>query len=380
MNYLGLRSIALDAVDDTLGGFVREQQQRIPGTDPHGPALWDEVLEHTRSGKRLRSRLVLLAAAGSQASGAVHAVAAAYGLLHASFVLHDDVIDRDAMRYGRPSLHAAHAAGAVDRGLTPEAAMHRGYSRSILAGDLALAAAHHLLLSGTADCPVPVRERLLQILHDTVLSTTLGELLDVELSIAPRPAEVLTAATSAGSAPGGRPEGRAADSRALSLRTMELKTAVYTFRAPLMSGALLGGLDAQQVDAVGRIGMHLGVAFQVEDDVQGVYGDARDMGKPVGGDLREGKHTHLVASALMSDRAEQVRELLGRAACADDEQLAEVTAAMRDLLQDCGALEESRATIREHTARARQELSALALPPRLARALRSLADEIGRGA
>lgn len=366
MNYLELQSIGLDAVDDTLERFVQRQQELLPGTDPHGPALWDEVLEHTRSGKRLRSRLVLMAAGGADGPtapdpAAVSAVAAAYGLLHASFVLHDDVIDRDAMRYGRPSLHAAHAAGAADRGLSPEAAVHRGYSRSILAGDLALASAHHLLLGGTGQCPAGVRERLQQILHDTVLATTIGELMDVELSLTPVPDQ---------------PVGP--DQRALALRTMELKTAVYTFQAPLMSGALLGGLTESQVGTVGRIGLHLGTAYQMEDDLQGVYGEPERTGKPVGGDLREGKHTHLMASALMSDHAAEVRELLTRAACADDAQLVEITHAMRDLLEECDALAETTAMIAEHAARARRELTDGSLPHGLRTSLHGLADEIGQ--
>lgn len=369
MNYFELQVIDLSAVDSTLERFVREQQDCPSGAGAHGSSLWEEVLEQTRSGKRLRSRLVMLAAGvdGSPdheapATVAAASVAAAYGLLHAAFILHDDVIDRDDMRYGRPSLHAAHAAGAASRGMSEELATHRGYTRSILAGDLALAAAYRLLLGGTATVHGPVREELQRILHDTVVTTTLGELLDVELSLSP---ELTTAG------------GHAEDPRAEALRTAELKTAVYTFCAPLQSGALLAGLAPEQVTAVGRIGTHLGMAFQLEDDLQGVFGDPGATGKPVGGDLREGKHTYLMATALDSADAPEVRHLLDRACAASDAALPEVNTAMREVLTRCGAFQATTEQIREHARLAREVLGTTALPDPLGSTLGALADEIG---
>lgn len=366
MNYLGLDAIDLAAVDSTLERFVRTQQDCGQGAGDHGRSLWEEVLTHTRSGKRLRSRLVVLAAQvgergpSAATADAVAAVAAVYGLLHAAFILHDDVIDRDDMRYGRPSLHASHAAGARSRGMSGESAIHRGYSRSILAGDLALAAAYRLLLAGTAEVQAPEREQLQRILHDTVVTTTLGELLDVELALAPA---------------GG--DAGPADLRSEALRTAELKTAVYTFQAPLMSGALLAGLETEQVQAVGRIGTQLGMAYQLEDDVQGVFGDQESTGKPVGGDLREGKHTYLMASALMSPRAAEVRELLARSAVATDADLAGITVSMRELLTRCGALDATSEQIRRHAHHAQQQIGPAQLPDPLGSTLRRLAEEIG---
>lgn len=364
MNYFDLQGIELSAVDSALERFVREQQSCPSGAGIHGRSLWEEVLEHTRSGKRLRSRLVMLAACsnGPHDHEAAAAVAAAYGLLHAAFILHDDVIDRDDMRYGRPSLHAAHAAGAASRGMSDDLATHRGYTRSILAGDLALAAAYRLLLAGTADVPAPAREELQRILHDTVVTTTLGELLDVELSFSPDQA---TTGEDAG------------DPREKALRTAELKTAVYTFCAPLQSGALLAGLGADQVAAVGRAGTHLGMAFQLEDDLLGVFGDPGAIGKPVGGDLREGKHTYLMATALASEAASEVKDLLSRACAADDDELSRINLAMRELLTRCGALQATADQIRDHARQARDEIAGAALPGPLGDALAALAEEIG---
>lgn len=382
VNYPRLQDIDLSDVDECLDTFVRAQQSRSPGARDHGAALWNEVLDHTRSGKRLRSRLVLLSA--GTVSGALP-VAAAYGLLHASFILHDDVIDRDDMRYGRPSLHAAHAADAAARGMPAEHATHRGYTRSILAGDLALGAAYRLLLSGTEDLEAPVREQVLRIFHDTVVTTTLGELLDVELSLdrdaIPSPAAsadsdcppaVAGASATASSATVGT-----TDPCQDALLTAEMKTAVYTFQAPLMSGALLAGLGPEQVEAAGRIGTHLGLAYQLEDDVQGVFGDQESTGKPVGGDLREGKHTHLMATALTTTSAPEVRDLLHQAALSDDGRLVEITAAMRDLLTRSGALAATTAQIRANAEAALGLLDSTPLPEPLASTLSSLAEQIG---
>lgn len=364
MNYFDLQGIELAAVDSVLERFVREQQSCPSGAGAHGRSLWEEVLEHTRSGKRLRSRLVMLAACsdGPHDHDAAAAVAASYGLLHAAFILHDDVIDRDDMRYGRPSLHAAHAAVAASRGMSDDLATHRGYTRSILAGDLALAAAYRLLLAATADMPAPARDELQRILHDTVVTTTLGELLDVELSLSPDMHA------------GGDP---AADPRTEALRTAELKTAVYTFCAPLKSGALLAGLGPEQVAAVGRIGTHLGMAFQLEDDLLGVFGDPGTIGKPVGGDLREGKHTYLMATALASPNAPEVKDLLSRACEASDDELARINLAMREVLTRCGALQATTDQIRDHARQAREEIAQATLPGPLSDALSALAEEIG---
>jgi geranylgeranyl diphosphate synthase type I len=268
-----------------------------------------------RGGKRVRA--VLLAATyeglgGEGGAAAVTAAGAALELLQAYLLVHDDWMDGDEVRRGGPSVPALMRArfGSEDgagRHVSPRApSSRRGLAdaASILAGDLACAWAQASLLE-TPLPPVAVlaAARELARMHEDVVH---GQMLDVR--------------------------GRAADARGVEA-LHALKTASYTVRGPVVMGARLAGAGQAAIAALEAFAVPLGVAFQLRDDLMGVFGDTRAMGKPSGGDLREGKRSAPIVEAMRDERARaRLERVLGRAGAAERDVVAAVAA-----IEACGA-------------------------------------------
>jgi geranylgeranyl pyrophosphate synthase len=144
------------------------------------------------------------------------------------------------------------------------------------------------------------------------------------------------------------------------LSTLEQKTAVYSFESPLAAGAVLAGADGDALAALCRFGRLVGVAFQITDDVLGVFGDPVITGKSASADLREGKRTALIAHAATTSSWPAISARLGDPAL--DDHHAE---AIRDELRRCGALDAAVALADEHVTLARYELDAADLPAAL---------------
>src|SRR5215207_4021992 len=261
------------AVAGFLDTFFAERVARAAAHGGDYERLWSAARDAASGGKRIRPALVLAAHrafAGAQTESAVR-LAAAFELLHTAFLIHDDVIDHDLVRRGAPNVAGRFALDGVARGLSVVRANEYGEASAILAGDLLISGAHRLVAE--LDAPHDVRGSLLELIDECVFLAAAGEHADVRFA--------------AGATPGERD----------ILAMIENKTASYSFSAPLQAGALLGGATPDAVDRLGEIGRHLGVAFQLRDDVLGVYGSPAVTGKSVLGDLREGKETLLIAYA-----------------------------------------------------------------------------------
>lgn len=279
--------------------------------------LWAALTAATEGGKRFRPALVV--AAHDLLGGALPAPAARVGaaieLLHTAFVIHDDVIDGDDTRRGRPNVSGTFAAEAVAAGATARGARTYADTAGILAGDLALVAAVRAV--ATCGAPPEVVERLLDLLDRTVHETAAGELTDVRLGL-----------------------GLEDDAVTLGdvLTMGERKTAVYSFVLPLQAGALLAGAAGETAERLAEVGRLLGIGFQLVDDLQGVFGDEAVTGKSTLTDLREGKLTPLIAHARTTDAWPGIAAHLG------DPDLGEAGATrVRGLLTECG----SRAVVEE---------------------------------
>lgn len=347
----------LDLVDARLREALCAQVDLVPAAAGTLHPLVEEILECATGGKRVRARLVLMAA--GHPSPAAVSVAAAYELLHAALVIHDDVIDRDERRRGGATLHRRAAVRYAAQGWPAPDAVHRGYARGIIAGDLALATAYTLIHAAAAEAG-PAGPDLLRGLDEAVFATTVGELMDVELSLPP-----------------------AGTASALSVDDAEkvsaAKTAWYTAAAPLTAGARLAGLPEAARQALYAAGLCLGTAFQLQDDLLGSFGSPEVTGKPTGADLREGKPTPLLAAALATSAGERVARLLASLTAGDaapdgpSPDLTELTA----LLEDCGAVEEIRGRITRLGEATRAHLEDAELPAELDSSLRELVAELG---
>jgi geranylgeranyl diphosphate synthase type I len=148
------------------------------------------------------------------------------------------------------------------------------------------------------------------------------------------------------------------------------KSAKYTIEHPLLLGAALAGAGRELTDAYSAFGLPLGEAFQLRDDVLGVFGDPEQTGKPAGDDLREGKRTVLVALALGQATPGQsgaVRQLLGDPALDEDG-----VAVLREVFVETGALDRVEAMIEDGVRRCRAALAAAPVPEVVRAALEEL--------
>jgi geranylgeranyl diphosphate synthase, type II len=276
--------------------------------------LWAALASAVEGGKRFRPHLLAAAheALGGTEPALVDRVGAALEILHTAFVVHDDVIDGDEVRRGRLNVSGTFAAEARRRGAAEPVAHHYGMTAGLLAGDLALVTATRMI--ARCGAPQEMAESLLDLLEDAVHASAAGELADVGLAL---PVD-------------GRPA-----SVADAVRVAELKTAVYSFRLPLQAGAVLAGVPAEAVAALAPVGRHLGIGFQLLDDLLGVFGDPERTGKGTLSDLREGKPTALIAHARSTGAWPELRVLVGDPVLDDDG-----ADRARALLTDCGARQE----------------------------------------
>ncbi|WP_251450260.1 polyprenyl synthetase family protein [Microbacterium sp. Marseille-Q6648] len=342
----------LDAAIDSAIDRIRSRADVLG--DGFG-ALADAVGRAASGGKRFRPALVCEsydAFGGSPAALAeVHRIAAAFELLHAAFVVHDDVIDHDTVRRGIPNVAGEFRMRARGLGADAAGAALLGDAAAILGGDLLLHEA--LRLVALADVPGPARTRVLELLDDAVYVSAAGELADVENSVVSDDAMLDE------------------DDASHLLATAFNKTGVYSFRAPLVAGAVLAGAPEEALDALESAADRLGLAFQLVDDLIGAFGSAEQAGRETGGDLREAKRTPLVAFARKTPVWEQVDSAL---AVAHTGPIA-VREAQR-MLEDSGARVQLRDLIIATLDEVRLDAEADVFPPRVAGLLRALADSI----
>ncbi len=256
-----------------------------------------------RGGKRLRAAFLYWGAraAGIPDSEALVRLASAMELFQAAALIHDDVMDDSDTRRGRPAAHRALATRHVARGWSGDDERF-GLAGAVLAGNLCLTWTDEMY----ARCGLPEADlaRGRPVFDRMRTQLMAGQFLDVVESM--------------------RPWDGVADAERVERagRVIRYKSAKYTVEHPLLIGATVGGLDDAGLAALSRYGLDVGRAFQLRDDLLGVFGDPEQTGKPAGDDLREGKRTVLLAHALAGagdDGRARVEHLLGRADLAADD-------------------------------------------------------------
>jgi geranylgeranyl diphosphate synthase type I len=341
-----------DRIEVALGNFVASAVQGLdqvgPDLTPIASAMTDFVLD---AGKRLRPAFCYWAAraAGATDSEQLVSAAASLELLQASALVHDDVIDHSDTRRGQPAVHRRFEQLHVESGWTGDAADF-GAAAAILAGDLLLTWSMSMLTgSGLEDAALRRTRPVTDDMHTELMA---GQYLDI-----------VEQATGGGSV----------DS---ALRVARYKAAKYTVERPMHLGAAIAGAPPDVVAAYSSFGLPLGEAFQLRDDLLGVYGDPAVTGKPAGDDLREGKRTVLVA--LAKERAgdaerRTIDALLGDPAL--DEPAVEQ---LRSIISDSGARARVEQLITDRTGQALAALDAVALDPAGRDALVALAEAATR--
>ena len=227
----------------------------------------------TRGGKKIRPLLFLISYLGyTQKSGAavkgLYRSALAVELLHDFLLVHDDVIDKSALRRGKPTLHRVYNSRLGER---PSSGL--GADLAIVAGDIIFALAVEALM--TINERPSRKERALGEFTKAAALTGAGEFMDVV---------------------NGRMNINRI-SRKDVFMTYDLKTARYTFISPLVMGAILGGAGAAELKKLSELGLLLGRAFQILDDLLDMFSSRKALGKPTLSDLGESKKTLLVWEA-----------------------------------------------------------------------------------
>ncbi|WP_069169931.1 polyprenyl synthetase family protein [Streptomyces griseus] len=328
------RSVAVDPV------FARDVAERVAQFTLDG-------------GKRLRPTFLWwgMRACGGRAVTAALRLGVALELIQTCALVHDDVMDGSALRRGRPAVHVGLAAQARTAG-DPARAEAFGRSAAVLVGDLALAWADDTV----ADTPMApeIRGRVRDVWQAMRTEMVAGQYLDLHGQIT---------------------RSRSAEQ---ALRAACLKSALYTVERPLALGAALAGAERDTVRALCAAGRCAGIAFQLRDDLTGVFGDPAGSGKPSGGDIREGKATYLlaVARARAGETGDQeaVRLLdgvVGDAGLAED-----ALARVREALTATGARAAVEDEARRLAEQAVRHLDGAAVEPDAGRALAALFENV----
>ncbi|WP_229115853.1 polyprenyl synthetase family protein [Parenemella sanctibonifatiensis] len=317
---------------------------------PDHAELWSALTAAGTGGKCFRPSLLVTShdnLGGTQPVAAAR-TAAAVETLHTAFLIHDDVIDGDDRRRGRPNVSGTFAAIARQHGGVGETPRAYGAAAGILAGDLALVSALRTVASCGA--ATPVTETLLDLFEAAMHATATGELADVRLGLG---------------------LGDGATTVADAIRVAELKTAAYSFQLPLQAGAVLAEADPSVVATLGEVGRRLGIGFQLWDDLLGVFGDETRTGKSNLSDLREGKCTALIAHARTTSAWPALQRLVG----APGLDFAAARHA-RTLLTSCGAHDLVRHLAEEYLDSGLTTAIRAGLPPSLITTLTDLIDQI----
>jgi geranylgeranyl diphosphate synthase type I len=300
-------------------------------------------------GKRLRPVLMRVAyqGLGGADDEAIVRTSCAVELMQSFLLIHDDIMDRSELRRGQPAVHRRYQARYTKY---VRDAQHFGSAMAILAGDLANQLA--MLLLGEAPFPPDRVSRAVACCSRIAVDVCYGQVLDMLLP--QRPLSVVK--------------------REDIWKVMEYKTARYTVEGPLHLGAIFAGAQKGILEQFSAYGVPLGVAFQLQDDILGVFGEETETGKPTASDLTDGKRTLLAVEAWEQGNAEQrtgLASVLGNPTASEEE-----IKSARRVLEETGARSYVLRIARESAARAKRALASIPLAARERRFLTELADYV----
>ncbi|PJE95978.1 geranylgeranyl pyrophosphate synthase [Streptomyces carminius] len=337
VSYLGA-AVDTAAIDAAISDFFAERRVETASLGEDFAATVAELEDYVlRGGKRIRPAFAWLGwiGAGGDPGGPIAAAVlracAGFELLHVSGLIHDDIIDASRTRRGHPAAHVVFAERHRMRRFSGDPGAF-GAGAAILVGDLVLVWSDVMVRA--SGLPADAQTRLGPVWSAVRYEVMYGQLLDL-ISQASNDEDVHAA-----------------------LLVDHYKTASYTVERPLQFGAAIADADAGLVAAYRAFGADIGIAFQLRDDLLGVFGDPAVTGKPSGDDLREGKRTVLLATALKraDERDPRAAAFLRSTIGTDltDEDLARV----RAVLTDVGAVDHIEKEIARRADRATAVLEA----------------------
>lgn len=336
-----------------LNSFLAGQETVMAGISPDVAPLMDSISKLVTGGKRLRALMAYWGwrgAGGDAAHPDIVNAGCALELFQAAALIHDDIIDRSDTRRGGPSVHRRFSQLHQAEGWALDEERF-GHAAAILTGDLCLSFSEEAFAGiGPRAASGTAARRIFNLMRAEVMA---GQYLDILEEVA------------------GPVRDRAgAVERATSI--IRFKSAKYSTEHPLCLGGALAGADEALLAGYSAFALPLGEAFQLRDDVLGVFGDPGTTGKPAGDDLREGKRTVLVGFAINQSEpavSAYLDAALGRQDLDENE-----VGKIRQIMVDCGALSATEAMIDELSGQAFEALERLPLADLPMSALRGLAE------
>ncbi|KKP93176.1 MAG: Geranylgeranyl pyrophosphate synthase [Candidatus Moranbacteria bacterium GW2011_GWE1_36_7] len=301
-----------------------------------------EALTHTKKialsgGKRIRGALLCQAyfGFGGKEKKKILKVAAAIELVHLFLLVHDDIIDCGNLRHGEETLHKM-LEKKYQKNITAEQARHFGESIAIIGGGMLYAIANRIILE--AGFSLQETTRALVQLQKIVATTIIGQSQDISI------------------------ERKRNVSEKEVLAMYENKTARYTFEGPLYLGALLSGCDDKKIlRSLSSYAVPLGIAFQIQDDILGIFGQEKKIGKSVASDIEEGKISLMVARAQKTATKEQIKKL--NAILGKKKLIKKEITIFKDILISSGALGYAQDFARLYLNRGKAEIEKIIILP-----------------
>lgn len=307
---------------------ISEAEKISPLAKALAKTLRDYILQ---SGKRVRPALMYYTylALGGKSQKEALCAAMAPEFMHTFLIIHDDIIDRDNLRRGNPSLHYIYRLSKEKSFIKADEAVHYGNSQAISVGNQAFGFVNEVIAKSNFEGII--KNRIFEKISRIIFNTTIGEFSDVfavtEKNVSEK--DVLT--------------------------ILEYKTARYTIEGPIHLGAIMAEAGRKTMNNLSGYAVPLGIAFQIQDDILGVFGSEKETGKPVGADLREGKKTLLLVKALEFGSAAQKKEL--KNAAGNSEISRKQIERVRQIIIDTGSLDYSKKMAEKLAAKSREALA-----------------------
>ena len=310
-------------INRRLKVFLANKIESSAKISEHYETLWRYIDESISSGgKRIRPYIVMLAYSAhikdkSPNYEVVYSVGLAMELLHNAMLIHDDVIDKDLIRHGVDNVTGRYIKLYSKDIKDEEKVHHYANSAAIIAGDLLISSAR-TLVSSCLGMDQSVSIKISELMDEAIFRVCGGELLDTEASFR--------------------------NSRASAKTIASEKTSSYSFEIPLAVGATLAGASESEIELIARAyGRTLGIAFQIQDDILGVFGNEAVLGKSTSGDIREGKHTYMVEQFYNMASENQVKDF--EIAFGHGDASMEDVGLAKKTLKDSGALDATKSEI-----------------------------------
>jgi geranylgeranyl diphosphate synthase type I len=328
-------------VDSYFEEYFSRKEKEASEIDQLAVDALKTLKDYISGGKKIRGALTVLGyqCAGGKKIEDIIPVSAAVEIMHSCLLIHDDFVDNDNFRRGKPTVHRLYSQKMSE---------HYGASMAVMIGDVGIFLSNQILAGSNFNGEI--KARVIYEFQKLLINTGYGELMDIAFDY----------------------------KKNLSwddiLKIRLYKTAHYTFVMPLMVGALLAEPDKKAKGAIKKFGEPVGVAFQLRDDILGIFGDSGRTGKSSESDIREGKKTLILAKALeLSNRRDT--QYLKKWYGAIDIKATQINN-IRNIFKDSGAQKYSEELSRQLVEKGKKAVPQIVQKKKYQEVLYSLADYV----